>query len=161
MREFFDDISTAYYFSLKRLGLSDMTKQQMIKYLSNKGYSESTIMSVIEKLLDSGYLNDIEFVAKSMTKTIERQPISKRMLHAKLRQKGIDNEVLTDTLITFDENIELEMAVKLLEKKIIKLKVDSQSSLENKLIQFLLYKGFQWETIQKALKQIALNRILI
>lgn len=146
----------AFNYSLNLLAKYYKTKHELIKKLKEKEYNADTINSVIEKLMELGYLNDEMYVEDYIrSKQGSNQTINKKTLYNKLLQKGIDRELIQDSL----ENAhidEYDIAMKAAEKKLKSLKGNSREK-KAKLYSYLYGKGFEYETCSKIIECIEIN----
>jgi len=113
------------------------------------------IEKIITKLKEKRFLNDEEF-AKGWIESRNRfKPRSLRLIKIELKQKGIGEDVI-DKMIK-DKGLminDLDSAKKLVEKKIERFRKLSKQEIYQKLGRFLASKGFNWDTIKKAIDEI-------
>lgn len=146
----------ALNYSLYILAKYYKTKHELIKKLKEKEYKDDTINSVIEKLKELGYLNDEMYVEDYIrSKQGSNQTINKRTLYNKLLQKGIDRELVQNSLKNVDID-EYDIAMKAAEKKLRSLK-GSPREKKAKLYSYLYGKGFEYETCSKIIDCIEIN----
>ncbi len=137
------------------LGYKSRTEKELRQKLTNSGYPEDITEKVVELMKKYNYLND-EIYAKSHIKDrIKFKPSGKRLLKYELSQKGISEEIVQKAVEETDID-ELEMAVSILEKK-SKGKNLSDRKQKEKLYMYLIRKGFDYETTNKAFRRIMEN----
>lgn len=123
------------------------TSKQMRDYLKKKGYDESTIGNVIDKLKEYNYINDRAF-AESYVNTYKTK-YGKNMLKTKLMEKGVAKNIVDDVLDNYETN---EMVIdKLLTKKVGKNQLTHE--FVTKCIRFLSSRGFSFDEINSAIKR--------
>jgi len=154
MKDFQDSLKSAYSLALRKLGKSAMTRKQIEIYLLKKGYMQSNVSQVIDKLSTDGYINDYEYADNAVRNVLQYNPKSKIMLSHELRLKGIDELVISTAMKSFDEDRQQEMANKLAGKHLVRYNSDSEEKIRLKISQMLYRKGFEWSVINKALKSI-------
>jgi regulatory protein len=143
----------AFNYALNMLSKSSKTKQELIKKLKEKEYNEDTIDAVIVKIIDLGYINDKVYTESFIrNKTDASLGISKRILQNKLIQKGIDKELIQESIENADID-EYQSAIQVAEKKLRSLKGDERQR-KSKLYAFLIYKGFDYEICSKVINNI-------
>lgn len=143
----------ALNYALNLLSKYYKTKQELVKKLKEKEYKEDTIKAVIDRLEELGYLNDEQFVEVFIrSKQDTSQGLNKRILYNKLLQKGIDKELIQQSLENSDID-EYQNALSVAEKKLRSLKGDIKSK-KAKLYTFLLYKGFNYEICSKVMNNL-------
>ena len=80
----------------------------------------------------------------------------KNKIKYSLMKKGIDKEIIENTLDSIDNNVEEETAYNLAIKKyrILSKKENDKYKLNQKLIRFLLGKGYDYGLIKDVIKRI-------
>lgn len=123
------------------------TSKQMRDYLKKKGYDESTISNVIDKLKEYNYINDRTF-AESYVSTYKTK-YGKNMLKTKLMEKGVAKSIIDEVLENYETN---EVVIdKLLAKKVGKNQLTHE--FVTKCIRFLSSRGFSFDEINSAIKR--------
>ncbi|WP_459129127.1 regulatory protein RecX [Guggenheimella bovis] len=120
--------------------------KQVREYLKQKNFEASAIEEALEILTRNGYLNDEEFALSYY----ERYHTEKGNLwiQAKLRERGVE--------ITLPKE-RVEDCLRVLEKKALGREI-SDFQEENKLKNFLLQRGFSFESINQAIKRYKSER---
>lgn len=128
--------------------LSDKLKttKQMKDYLFSKKYDYTTIKRVLDKLTEYKILDDASF-AFNFVKAKENC-MSKRKLENALASKGIKKDLVQTELNEKDDT----NACLIMKQKYMKNKEYSKENIE-RLIRHLSYKGFNWETINRVVKE--------
>ncbi len=141
------------------------TEKEVRTYLKNLSFkrkvkdkdeiSDQAIESLIKKLKQKRLLNDAEFAkawVESRRKTKQKGRIA---LRAELFQKGVDREIVEEAL-EIDEESEMHLAGKALEKYLEKLKGLPDFDKRKKAYQFLMRRGFEYgivsDVVEKMLK---------
>ena len=144
------EMEGAYEKALSLLSRQKYTKKAIVDKLKAKGYDVEIIENVINKLAEYGYINDEDF-AKSFV--ICNTTKSRRAIEANLMQKGIKREVIKEVLEdSTTKESEREKCV-LASQKYMKNKI-LDGSVAKKLKEHLMYKGFMFEDILYAIKQL-------
>lgn len=115
---------------------------------------DKMISLIISKLKEYKFIDDLEFVRfwiEQRTK-FKNKPI--RVIEFELRQKGISKDLIEEALSKFDEkkDLDLENAKKLAEKKLDFYRSLSSQKRREKVTNYLLRKGFNYDTVKKVLK---------
>lgn len=143
----------ALNYALNLLGKYYKTKSELAKKLKEKEYNEETIKAVLERLAEVGYLNDEQYVeAFIRSKQDTSQGLNKRTLYNKLIQKGVDKDLIQQSLENSDID-EYQNAMQAAEKKMRNLKGSLQEK-KAKLYSFLYNKGFSYEICSKVINNI-------
>ncbi len=141
----------------------DECKTKVLKYVlykkrskqevKNKFYStiESEMLDdIIENLEENGYIDDSDYIARSINEFKALNNLSIKEIKYKLYSKGISSSLVDDYVSNHIEELleyELDSAKKIAIKK---------SSLveEKEISQFLLKKGYMGESVKYAISQL-------
>jgi len=99
---------------------------------------------IIDKLISKGYLNDAKFAEFWVENRSTKKGISRRRLEQELIKKGIAKSIIHDVLASTDRTDSAEIT-KIITKKRTKYASDPQ-----KLIQYLVRQGFDYESAKTA-----------
>ena len=134
------------------------SKKEVERKLKEKKISGENISSIISLLEKNHYLNDREFTLNWVKYRMENRPSGRRSLEYELREKGVDSEIIKDSLdeVYTGEFDEYEVAVRLAEKKIASLrKVKTEDNIvKRRLFSYLHRKGFSYDTIERVIENI-------
>lgn len=121
-------------------------------YLRNRLTEEETL-ELITNLKESNYINDTEFTKWWIEQRRTFTTKSTNFIKQELIKKGIDKNIIEDSLEEEDPEIDINKAKKLLEKKIkvLSSKNLNKQELNKKLISYLQNRGFNWETIKQVI----------
>ena len=148
-----------YNLSLRFLSYRPRSEKEILDYLKKKASNSPSLTDditdqIIEKLKDYKFIDDVVFArfwVEQRTK-FKHKPI--RVIEYELKQKGIDGEIIDEILSRFDGNkeIDLESAKKLAEKKLDFYRGLPPQKRQEKVMNYLLRKGFNYDIVKKALK---------
>lgn len=148
-----DAIDRAVATAMRALEQRMQTGRELRTRLMRKGFQPETIDAAIEKLTSYGYLNDERFAELWIENRLAHRPRGKRMLEQELRQKGIDRQIVDDTVSGMeidDRAAALEVAQKRL-KSVQSLPLDEQ---KKKLTGILARRGFDFGVIRSTLETV-------
>jgi len=141
--------------ALRFLSYRPRSEKEVRENLIKKRAPQEIIETIITRLKDHKFLNDAEFAAWFIRSRNDSKPKAARVIEMELKQKGISGETIDNLPLTIDD---LENAKKLLEKKVERYKNLERDEIYKKLGGFLARKGFDWDTIKKAIdEEIAKN----
>ncbi len=155
------DLFEKYYaFSLKYLSYRPRSEKEIRDHLRRKKSPPEVIEHVIVKLNDQKFLDDESFARMWVESRNRSKPRSQRLLRMELRQKGIAAETI-DRLATDNsrETTDLELAKKIVAKKLPKMRSLEKQALYRKLGGVLARRGFDWETIKQAIDEALGERV--
>ena len=140
----------------------DKIKTKILKYIIYKKRTEKEIRQkfadlptdiledIIEYLKEAGYINDKEYIKKSIQEYINLNNMSIKEISYKLQAKGIEKKDVEDFIIEKKESLieyEINSALKLIQKK--------QRMMEDEQIRNYLYKkGYMNETTNIAYENL-------
>jgi regulatory protein len=148
-----DAIDRAVSTAMRALEQRMQTGRELRTRLLRKGFDNETIDAALAKLSDVGYLNDERFAELWIENRLAHRPRGKRMLEQELRQKGIDRQIVDETVAGMDIDdraAALELARKRL-KSVQSLPLDVQ---KKKLTGILARRGFDYGVIRATLETV-------
>ncbi|MFB5664226.1 recombination regulator RecX [Alteribacillus sp. HJP-4] len=132
------------------LSSSMRTEHQIRHHLLKKEFPEDAVQAAVNKMKEYKFINDREFAAafvRTKINTTEKGPV---LVKEDLYQKGVPAEEAEEALLQYTEEIQLEKAVQILQKKGKKKAGESSKALKNRLLQMLIRKGFNNHTAHAA-----------
>ena len=134
------------------------SKKEVERKLKEKKISGENIVSIISLLEKNNYLNDREFTLNWVKYRMENRPSGRRSLEYELREKGIDSEIIKDSLdeVYTGEFDEYEVAVRLAEKKIASLRKKKMeyNAFKRGIFSYLQRKGFSFSLIERVMSDL-------
>ena len=127
------------------------TSKEIYDKLLELGFSTEIINRVIADLEQWEYINDEEYAKKFIESNKKSKKISKSMIKLKLKNKGIDGEIIEKYLE--------KLAVSdfdAIEKVLIKKKFSDDLPFEekNRILAYCVRKGFSLDEVLKVIKEI-------
>lgn len=132
------------------LGTRMHSKKELFDKLIKKGYDKTVASKAIEELEEYHYVDDELFAREFVS---QNRKLSKRMIENKLLSKGVSSSIIKEALSNIDDGGEIELC----REMALKYKRSKDITKENgkeKMFASLLRKGFSFETIKKATKDI-------
>ncbi|MDP3988543.1 MAG: regulatory protein RecX [Candidatus Levybacteria bacterium] len=112
----------------------------------------TVINRIIAKLKEQKFVNDEEFAKWWIEQRTNFKPRSLRLIKMELKQKGIDEELVQGSILRLRSGqSDLEMAKKLVQKRLQKYKNLPRQEIYQKLGRVLAQKGFSWDTIKESI----------
>ncbi len=143
------------------LGRKDYTKKQILKKLQTK-FAEASlalINEVIEELTAKNIISDQRFLESYVRSRISAG-WGENKIKLKLREKGIDKELINDNLVLFDlinfEDIAdyCKRKYKIDDIDFTKIEYAEKTKLKSKIMNHLAQKGFNYDQIKKILELV-------
>jgi regulatory protein len=148
-----DAIDRAVAAAMRALEQRLQSRRELQTRLLRKGFDSETTDAALERLAGYGYLNDERFAEVWIENRLAHRPRGKRMLEQELRQKGVDRQIVEETVAGMeidDRAAALELAQKRL-RSVQGLPPDEQ---KKKLTGILVRRGFDWGVIHATLEQV-------
>lgn len=123
--------------------------EQEIKNKFDQTIEESLLEDIIQYLKEAKYINDKEYIQKTVNNFIALKNLSIREIQYKLTAKGLKRSDIEDYI--YENQEELEIYETKSAQNIIYKKMASMEQEEIK--QFLLKKGYKPENINKVFEQ--------
>lgn len=139
----------------------DKLKSRVFKYISYKKRTENEIRqkfadvnqdildNVIEYFKSQNYINEDEYIQRSVSEFLKLKNLSIKELTYKLLQKGVNKRVLDDYVVKNREmlvNYEIESAKNLILKKSSKMEIED-------IKKYLFQKGYMSDTVSIAIDE--------
>ncbi|HRY59922.1 MAG TPA: RecX family transcriptional regulator [Patescibacteria group bacterium] len=130
------------------LKIRERSKKEIRDKLKTKEYLENVIEKVLEKLERLDIVNDKRFAEMFVRDRMKLKPKGKKVLKMELMQKGIDRNTIDEVLgdMLGGEN-EIELAKKVLEKAEKKYSGSEENIKRDKIVKYMLARGFKYEMI--------------
>ena len=136
--------------AIKFIGIKTCSSGQIRERLSKLEYGESEIQDAILELIDRGYLDDEKYTKSYIRKRMANNPKSKKVLEMELLQKGISESIM-DKQLTEANIDDFITALELARKR---YKEFDKGKDEQKLYNYLAYRGFSSEVIHKVNREL-------
>ena len=141
---------TAFNKTVNYLKSTLKTKKQVRDYLYKKEYSAPTIKYVIEKLEEYGFVSDRQYAIAYIN--TYRKNYGTMRLKGNLIAKGVDKDLVDECLQeAMEENP--ESSIMDVAKKYLKNKTLDEKNIQ-KLIRFLSYRGYEFDSINSLLSAL-------
>lgn len=147
----------AYSVALKYLGIKMRSVKEVKNYLIKKDISQSTIDDVVSRLIREGYLNDSVYAASYVNDRIALSNDGPLKIKKSLEDLGVDSESISNALIVFNDEVELEKIKKLVLKQIKTNSNKGEYLLKQKIFYNLSNLGYSKSLIQNVLDEVSFN----
>ena len=133
---------------LKYILYKKRTEQEIRRKFSNE-IDENMLEDIIEYLKEAKYINDKEFIKKTINNFMALKNLCQKEIEYKLLSKGLSKSDIEDYIYENREEIEeyeIKSAENIFNKK-------STSMEQEEIKQYLLKKGYKLENIEKAMEE--------
>ncbi|MGH2581353.1 MAG: RecX family transcriptional regulator [Anaerolineales bacterium] len=146
-----DEFETALQKAIDFIDYRPRTQAEVERKLRKAEIPQGTTAAIIERLTTSNLLNDRDFAQRWVEDRAEFKPRGAYALRAELKQKGIAQEIIDETLSGLDE---VSLARAAAEKKAAQLAGLPWPEFRTKLSAHLFRRGFQYELISDVCRQM-------
>lgn len=150
-----DEKTLARNYLYRCLARQSYSAEQLRRKLTQKKIaSTSTIESVIKELEEAGYIDDQKVCESTIYRNASRGA-GPRAIRKKLYEKGIDNELVNEAMINYEnEDVQKERISFLLQTK-FKLPDGASEKDRARVIRSLLRKGYPLSLILEVINSLA------
>lgn len=159
-----EDFGKFYNFALRFLSYRPRSEKEVKDRLKLKAQkskvkittqNSKVIDEVIQKLKEKKFINDEEFAKNWIESRLKFKPRSLRLIKLELKQKGIDPETIEKLVARRGSQVadDLESAKRLIERRMSRSR-NKFGMTREKLGRYLASKGFNWDTIKKAIDPV-------
>ncbi|MBM7614018.1 RecX family transcriptional regulator [Alkaliphilus hydrothermalis] len=149
-----DNRKEAFNKALNYLTPRSRTQQEIINYLTEKGYDTYAIDTAIERLKSYQFIDDEGYTHNFVKNRSQSQLKGKRLIQKELSKKGVDEEIIEMGLTNYSPEEELENALKIGKQYFISKKNLPLNQIKQKLSNKLMGKGYSWEIISQCFQYL-------
>lgn len=134
----------AHNVCLRLLTVRARTRAELAGQLTKRGYPEEVSDRVLDRLAGVGLVDDADFAEQWVRSRQRNAGKGKRALAAELRNKGVDNEVITAALADIDAGAERTRAEELVRAKLRRERLDDgdDPKVTRRLVGMLARRGY-------------------
>jgi regulatory protein len=146
-----DNVEIALQRALNYLSYRPRSEKEVRQNLKKHDTHPGVIDEIIDRLKRGGLVNDSSFAELWVENRSEFRPRGARMLRSELWQKGISDEVISETLDDLDET---SLALKAARKKARRYRDLEREEFRKKLFGFLARRGFHYGIIAEVVPTV-------
>jgi regulatory protein len=126
-------------------------RQRMIE----QGYDHTVVEDTISQAIATDQLDDAAFAKLWVRDRMWHHPLSRAAIRQELRYKGIDSELISNTLLAeYPAVQEVELATGLAETRIRRYLGVTPEKRRNRLVSFLARRGFSRGLVYQVVKAV-------
>ena len=151
-----NEIDTAKDTAFRFLSYRSRSVLEVKRKLQEKEFSPHTITATLSRLMELGYLNDLEYAVTVARSSVENKQWGPIRIHDALVKKGIAKDIIDHTLTEFTKEYDVTRVARLAFDSKFSLKPDqlAEEKTRRKVIGYLKRKGFNWNTILAVIKSV-------
>ncbi len=143
--------------SYRYLSYRERSEKEIRDYLSQSFAPQEIIQEIVAKLTEQKFLNDTDFARSWVRQRKLVRPKSIRVIKMELKQKGISDEIIEETVQEGMDDFALAWG--LTQKKIRVYESLSKEELYQKLGGYLSRKGFGYSIIRRVIDELLSKRV--
>ncbi|MFC1937727.1 regulatory protein RecX [Chloroflexota bacterium] len=145
-----DNLQRGLDTAARSLGYRPRSEAEIREELRRCGFNGDVVETVVNKLKENGLVDDVAFAQFWKDNRESFSPRSQRLTRLELRQKGVDDEVISQVVDSIDDS---ESAYRAAQHKVHDLP-DDYHSFRRRLGGYLQRRGFDYEVINQTLQRI-------
>lgn len=154
-RVYFKMLNFISYRQRSEKEISDRLSKYLSKYRFSSEEIENIREKVINRLEESGYLDDLDFAVSYVNGLVNSgKPVSERKIFQFLFKRGVSKEIINQALKFLPSDFILQSVLKEAEKKLKTTKGPDNFTRKQKLSQYLYRKGYPFEVITSVVDRL-------
>jgi regulatory protein len=146
-----DAREAAYQRALKFISYRLRTETEIRRNLAKQALPEEITEQTIERLKRSGLINDTVFAQGWVENREANRPCSRRALTYELKKRGIDEQIIAQTLDTIDDE---EMAYEAALKHARRVNEVEWKGFLQKMYRYLSQRGFSYDVSSQVISRV-------
>jgi regulatory protein len=146
-----DEREVAYQRALRLIQYRPRSEREIRLLLERHAIPAERTQEVIERLQQSGLLNDREFAQAWVENRAELHPRSRRALAYELSRRGVDAQVIEQSLAAIDDEV---MAYQAAQRPLRRYKDLEWNEFRQKMVRYLAQRGFSYSASAQATEKI-------
>ena len=141
--------------AIRYLVYRDRSRNEIIRYLKKKKFSENAVDETLIFLENNEYINDERFAMQFGRSRIVNKKIGRLRLGLELGDKGLDRQIIEETLNSlYEEYDEKKIALSCAKKKLATYEPSNSERDRRRIAKFLERKGFPSSIIYEVVTQV-------
>lgn len=146
-----DELEKYYQRALRLLNYRPRTETEISQYLQKKSASEDIIGIVLNRLKTSGLVDDERFAQNWVENRTELRPRSRRALVYELRQRGVSDEIIQDSIDQTDDG---DLAYQAALRRARRITSLDWNEYRQKMLRYLAQRGFNYDVSNEAARRV-------
>jgi regulatory protein len=137
-----DPESVARTIILNKLTAQARSRQELADSLAQRGVPDEVATKVLDRFGEVGLVDDVAFAKRWVESRQASRGLSRRALALELRRKGVDSEIVADSVASIDDETEYDAARALVEKKLRSTRNADPRARWRQLVGLLARRGY-------------------
>jgi regulatory protein len=144
-------------YAYKLLSYRSRSRKEMLDKLRTKGFETEDINAVMEFLEKSNLINDAELASELFSYSARSKPLGKNGIRMFMLKRGLDKELIDETLSGHTTEMEEKAAMKFAERRSRVLNNYPAEVARRRLWAMLQRRGFSADVIRRAVDSVILH----
>ncbi|HEY0248984.1 MAG TPA: regulatory protein RecX [Gryllotalpicola sp.] len=136
--------------SLHQLARRGMSRWELEQVLRKRGVDDGVAEAELDRLESVGLLDDEALAVSLVYAARARKGQGRQGIERELRRRHIDEGAISDALVDFDQEEELDRAIAVAMKRMGQLQDVDDQTAERRLYGYLMRRGYSSETVSAA-----------
>lgn len=151
-----DSANDARLYALRLLGYRGRSKKELRERLQRKGFRQDIIDRTLVRLGKAGLIDDAALAVNLKRLAFEEKLLGYKGAKSFMLERGLSLPVV-ESAIRYDEDLEMENAVRVLDKKMVSMENYPARERKRKLWNLLARKGYSRGVIRRAMRDFNLS----
>ncbi|MBD3287370.1 hypothetical protein GF337_01085 [candidate division KSB1 bacterium] len=154
----FEEKKNAKDRALKFLSHRDRSEKEIVDKLKQIGFNREVIDWTLSELKRMQFIDDNKFAISFANTKMVSKPIGEYLLRRELAAKGIEEEVIEQTVErVYCENDQETIALELAQSRMKRYKNLDAPKAKKRISDFLLRRGFNWDITSSVLERLEID----
>ncbi len=145
-------------YALRLLSYRSRSRSEMIERLTKKGFGYEETERTVRYLQERGFIEDRALASELFTNAVERKYLGRTGIKAFLSRRGIDKELINETLSMHTRDMEMESAGRLVRKRVKALQRHPKEVKRRRIRAALQRRGFSADVINRLISDTVLDK---
>ncbi|WP_416149022.1 recombination regulator RecX [Salipaludibacillus sp. HK11] len=152
-----DDVNKAMQKVLNYLSYRMRSEDEVTRYLKDLEIEEEDINNIVERLYELQFIDDQRFAEAFVRTKRDTGKKGPMVIEQELYQKGVSKLIIASALEQYPEELQFDHAIKMVEKKQSSYKNESMKKKQQKLMQFVIQRGYSQTIAGKAVMEASIE----
>lgn len=148
-----DPLSVARNIALRQLSMAPKSRKQLEEALTKRKVPQDVAKVCLDRLTEVGLIDDLAYAGMFIRSRCITKKVSRSVLKMELRQKGITDEFIEESLQQISDEDEYQMATDLVIKKLRSMKNLEKDVMQRRLFGLLARKGYHAGISTKVIRE--------
>ena len=149
-----EEKTSVYNYGISVLSRAAKSEHELRLKMKDKGFDSQLIDNAINRLKEQKYLDDEKYCEMFINDKINISKHGVLKIKEALYYKGIDKEIIEEKIKSISSEEEEKTAFALGQKKALGIKEKDLRKKTIKLYNYLMGRGFEYETVKKTVKKV-------